>query len=702
MYYGDMGTRKYTKKSSYWEQFQNNNLGDLAKKASGEETSWDPVLAGGDSYYKQTSNAYERTGGNSSAVSRTNTRLNAAAITPKLWKYANIREGMLPYYYTKMGADVRDCILLCQKAYANIPIFRNVIDIMSEFANTDLYIEGGTEKSRTFIDKWFQKVKIWNLKDQFFREYYRSGNVFMYRIDTKFTTEDFAKMSTIYGSKFIKPGQIPIKYILLNPYDIATVRSTNFQGQVYRKILSEFELERLQDPKTDYDIEVLKGLPKKTQELIKAGGYGYDGISMELDPDKLNFSFYKKQDYEPFAIPFGFPVLDDLNWKMELKKVDQAVTRTIENVILLITMGNTPDKGGINPNNLRAMQSLFANESIGRVLVSDYTTKAEFIIPDLNRVLGPEKYEIVDRDIKDALQNVVVGQERYSNTQVKAQIFLERLKEAREAFLQDFLIPQVKLICQNMGFRKYPTIKFQEIDLKDEVQLQRVTTRLIELGILTPEQGIQTIKTGLYPETDELNKKQEDYIDERKKGYYTPLVGGQPLMPEGMEGQPTKTNQPDDKTPTVQNVVDDKGIEPGPGPITVGNPNKKVPQQQGRPSGSSKKDSMKLTAKAVQDVVYKIEKLIAFSHKQMKSYHKVKRLSKEKKELLDELCKSVVIAESVGNWEKTVEACVKDFSKIGSLSTMPEVLDASQEHQLEVYPAALFYHANKAHDSQTE
>ena len=152
-------------------------------------------------------------------------------------------------------------------------------------------------------------------------------------------------------------------------------------------------------------------MPKKTQELIKAGGYGRDGISMELDPDKLNFAFYKKQDYEPFAIPFGFPVLDDLNWKLELKKVDQAVTRTIENVILLITMGNTPDKGGINPNNLKAMQSLFANESIGRVLVSDYTTKAEFIIPDLNRVLGPEKYDIVDRDIKEALQNVVVGHE---------------------------------------------------------------------------------------------------------------------------------------------------------------------------------------------------------------------------------------------------------------------------------------------------
>ena len=86
-------------------------------------------------------------------------------------------------------------------------------------------------------------------------------------------------------------------------------------------------------------------------------------VIIPLDVNKIIAVFYKKQDYEPFAIPFGFPVLDDVNWKMELKKVDQAITRTIENVILLVTMGNTPDKGGINPNNLRAMQTLFQNES---------------------------------------------------------------------------------------------------------------------------------------------------------------------------------------------------------------------------------------------------------------------------------------------------------------------------------------------------
>ena len=183
-----MAKRKYNKKSEYWKQFQPSTDKESLANITPEsfDSSTEPILAG-DPYYtqtaeafKKTSKAYDRSGSGQSNTSRTTTRMNSAFVTPKIWKYANIREGMLPYYYTKLGADVRDCILLCQKAYANIPIFRNVIDIMSEFANTELYIEGGTEKSRNFIDKWFQKIKIWNLKDQFFREYYRHSRLIFF------------------------------------------------------------------------------------------------------------------------------------------------------------------------------------------------------------------------------------------------------------------------------------------------------------------------------------------------------------------------------------------------------------------------------------------------------------------------------------------------------------------------------------------
>ena len=77
----------------------------------------------------------------------------------------------------------------------------------------------------------------------------------------------------------------------------------------------------------------------------------------------------------------GYPVLDDLNWKTEMKKMDMAVARTMQQTVLLVTMGTDPDKGGVNQNNLAAMQSLFENQSVGRVLIADYTTKAQFVIP---------------------------------------------------------------------------------------------------------------------------------------------------------------------------------------------------------------------------------------------------------------------------------------------------------------------------------
>ena len=102
------------------------------------------------------------------------------------------------------------------------------------------------------------------------------------------------------------------------------------------------------------------------------------------------------------------------------------------------------------------MQNLFKNESVGRVLVSDYTTKAEFIIPELNRVLGPDKYKILNEDIKQGLQNIVVGEEKFNSTQVKAQIFIDRLKESRTGFLNDFLQREIKEYQENLDLDLTP------------------------------------------------------------------------------------------------------------------------------------------------------------------------------------------------------------------------------------------------------
>jgi len=656
-----MAKRKYVKKSDYWSKFDKKSQPTIPMS---QEENYEPGLIGDPFYvssasYSNTSSASYTRG----STPTTPKRANRSAFENTIDRFSSIRRGLLPYKYSSDGINVREAIELCQKAYANVSVFRNAVDIMSEFANTELFLEGGTKKSRNFFYEWFKKINLTNLKDQYFREYYRSGNIFLYRIDGKFRADDFLDLINSIAPKNGSENKVPIRYILMNPYDIVATRASSFNDGAYEKILSEYEMSRLQNPSTEEDKEIFDSLPKDVQKTIKQGGYNTDGLKIKLDPEKVSHSFYKKQDYEPFAIPFGYAVLEDINAKLELKKMDQAITRTVENVILLITMGAEPDKGGISSHNIGAMQNLFKNESVGRVLVSDYTTKADFVIPDLNRVLGSEKYKVLNEDIKQGLQNVVVGEEKYGATQVKAQIFIDRLKEARNAFLSDFLQKEIKRISQNLGFRSYPTAVFKDIDMRDETQLMRVATRLMELGVITPQQGMEMFDTGKFPKTEEISPAQKKFIEEREEGYYNPIVGGVPMV----EGA----------APTIQG------------------PNKEA----GRPEGTSgipqENSEANYSRKDIEKTIHELETVRAATKDLMRDKLNIKRFTKKNEKMLDSLCEAVVCSTNIENWTQKAVSCVSNLEELQNLDVLPEILEIAAKHELGNYEAAILYHSNE-------
>ena len=677
--------RKYTKKSDYWNQFSSGNenssesLENLVQKNASE-----PQLVG-DPFYTFNSNAaYSRTGGDSS----TNLRRNRVSTGPKINKYANIREGLLPFEMSINGYNVRDAIELCQKAYANVAIFRNAVDIMSEFSNAEINLEGGSAKAKDFFYKWMKYVKIWKVKDQYFREYYRSGNIFFYKLNAKFTLDDFQSIIKSYANAdglsydsiekiynyptpFDVKNSIPIQYTLLNPFYVVANRTSSWRQVIYEKMLSEYELERLQNPKNEQDKLIFESLDPTTKDKIKNGQWAQDGLKIQLNPTDIIYSFYKKQDYEPFAVPFGFAVLDDINFKLEMKKIDQAICRTIENVILLITLGTEPSKGGINHKNISAMQSLLSNQSVGRVLVADYTTKAEFIIPDMNKVLGYEKYKVVNEDIKEGLQNILIGSEKFANTTVKAQVFFERLREARNAFLNDFLQPEMELIFKNLGFKgKCPVAKFEEVSIKDETQFNRVVTRMMELGILPPEEGIKVIETGIYPSGEELAAAQEKFVEQRKKGFYNPIVGGVPSI-----------------TPPMPGDDEEEQADVAPQPIK-----NNVPNEVGRPIGTTKANVY--SREAISEVFDLTKNLYSDVQSLLKKKYNKKRLSTDQKKLAESISEAIIIGSNSSDWSATAEKVLSDPSTLDSLGIMKAVQELAAEHDLNTYAAALLYHSN--------
>jgi len=590
-------------------------------------------------------------------------RRNASSTIERTDRFINIDTGIIPFRYSNYvknlsTLDVRDAIILCQKAYYNVAIFRNTIDLMTEFSDSPIYLTGGSQKSREFFEAYFKKINLASFQDQFFREYYRSGNVFTYRFDTSLTSEQLLKITQTFGSKLKSIAQdgsvkLPARYTIINPADIYVGGTVNYAFNVYYKLLSDYELERLRDPKTDEDIEVYNNLPQDVKDKIKSKNNSY--ILVPLDKTKLAAVFYKKQDYEPLSIPMGFPVLDDINWKLEMKKMDMAVTRTMQQAVLLVTMGDSPDKGGVNQKNLQAMQQLFENQSIGRVLIADYTTKAQFVIPDIGNLIGPQKYEVVDRDIQIGLNNILIGNEKFANTSIKVQVFVQRLKQAREVFINEFLIPEIRRMSKDIGFKNFPTPTFQDIDIKDDVQYSRIYNRLVELGVLTAEEGLAAIETGRLPTQEESIESQRKFKELRDEGLYQPLIGGSAA---GQAGRPSGSSGIPQSTKNVKPI----GTKASFSVVKI-------------------KDNILASQNLEEEVKSAVRKKF-----------NVKKLSNQQKENAEKISEIIIANETPENWTAKIQEYIeKPFDQ--NEEQINNIQEIAAEHQVTNYLASLLYHS---------
>lgn len=624
----------------------------------------------------------------SSTASSTRTRRNAASTMTRSDRYKNIEDGLVPWKYTtgskyqKAGPkaiDIEEAVALCQKAYYNFSVFRNTIDLMTEFSVSDVYLRGGSKKSRQFFEALFRKINIIEFMDKFFREYYRSGNVFVYRFDSVLRKEDLRKITQTFGSGLSSLSQdnsllIPTKYMILNPADVRLTGSLTFNSGTYSKVVTDYELQKLQNPTSEEEKELAESLPQEVKKQLKSKKIS--SVLIPLDTQKVQAIFYKKQDYEPFAVPMGYPVLEDINAKAEMKKIDMAIARTMQQAILLVTMGSEPEKGGVNQKNLQAMQKLFANESVGRVLIADYTTQAEFVVPKIGELMDSKKYEIFDKDIRMGLNNILIGEdEKFANTSIKVKIFIKRLKQARKTFINDFLFPEIKRICRQLGFKNFPTPYFEDIDIRDELSYAKVYNRLMELGVLTPEEGLKAIESGKLPDLEESVENQNVFKELREKGIYQPLVGGKVNLDDN-EDEGEEVSQP--------------APQPGRPDGTDG-----IPQDNPRtPTDNQSPASSFFSLTKVKDNLILAQKLTSEVEKELRSKHKIKRLTNKQKEVANCISEVIIANEQSEDWINNIKQYVDSPIDTNAARTK-EINKLAAEHQVDYYLASILYASTK-------
>jgi hypothetical protein len=336
-----------------------------------------------------------------------------------------------------------------------------------------------------------------------------------------------------------------------------------------------------------------------------------------------------------------------------------AISRTIQQAVLLVTMGND-EVGMPTKEQIGTLRKIFENESVGRILVTDYTTDIKFIIPEISNILDPKKYEVVDRDIRYGLNNVLFGEEKHANTSTKIEVFLSRLKHARETFMHDFLLPEMKKIGKNLGFKNLPVARFKDADFKNDMNLTRIYSRLIELGVLTPEEGVTAIETGRLPLPEESVESQKDFKKLQEEGLYQPLLNkGQQQSPAGRPngtGTPQTTKAPK-RTPAVK----------------------------------ASEEKPKIDADLVAKNLVKFDNLVEAVETSLKEKYNRKRLTKEQKEIIQTIAETIATNENPKDWNSKINNYINQPVQLNV--NMEKINEIAAEYGLDYKTAILLYHS---------
>lgn len=654
-------------------------------------------------------------------------RRNRSGTSEPTNEYYHIEKGLTPFLNGRTSGDGNDtvapseAIRLTQLAYYNFSDFSNVINIMTEFTTNDIYLQGGNKKSRDFFYALFKKLNLSSLQEKFFLEYYRSGNVFPYRLEAIIKDEDINSINKVYGTKAAKDVKLPVKYIIINPSSITCGGAISFSTSQFYQELNAYEVQRLKKPITEEDKNFFNSLPAEIKKQISKGDTSTK-ILLPLDPKYFYSIFWKKADYEPLAVPMGWPVLKDLNHKAELKAIDLQVARTTERSILLITMGFENKEGElfIDEKAMTAMRNLFLSESVKKTLVADFTTKGQWLIPEVNKILGPEKYQQVNEDIKQGLNNIIAGTsgEKFANSNIKVKLFLQRLIQSRERFLNDFLAPEIKRISKDLGFKSYPTPVYANLDLKDEDLWNRIITSLYQMGALTAEESIKAMESGVLPTNEESIENQKEFKKLKDEGLYQAVQAN----PSGQLEVQDSANKHQMKMQTQQQEHDksEKGKDrkhaaenpQAPAPQIVLNAPTKMGQPKGRPSGTKgpKKQTKPAkpskaatsTALARQNGMLATE-LNKILEKKLIKISGNKELSIPQSELQIALLENIMMNEVSTNWtnEATINEYIKNPDKRNE-ERFNECLACGAEHGLDDYTAAIVLNSKIYIDEETD
>jgi hypothetical protein len=513
--------------------------------------------------------------------------------------------------------QIKAIFMASDNVYTRVGLVKNVIDLMGDFACQGIRLVHPNKRIEKFYRNWFDKINGEDRSERFLNNLYKVGNVVINRQTAKISLKvtdslyrSIASPDLIINSEELKieKREIPWRYTFIDPTYVDVIGgslSSFVSNKTYAINMPPVLRKIINSPKNDAEKAIINQLPPQIIEAAKTKK------PYILDPDKTLVYHYKKDDWQMWAYPMVYAILDDINIIEKLKLADLAALDGAISNIRIFKLGSLEHKIAPTAAAASKLGDILQNNVGGGTMDLVWGPDIELIESktSVHQFLGEAKYTPHLNSIYAGLGipptlTGTYGASGTTNNFISLKTLTQRLQYGRKV-LSSFWKKEIAMVQKAMGF-KYPAkIEFDRMDLSNEDAEKALLVQLADRNIVSDEL-VQRI-FGFDPDMEKvrLNKEYRDRESERmipKAGpWYDPQTeeslqkialqtGLATPSQVDLELKPKKKGE---KT-LIEMQADNKPEPKAPNSPFGGNPITKTGQpQQGRPKTSKDTEKRK-------------------------------------------------------------------------------------------------------------
>jgi hypothetical protein len=409
--------------------------------------------------------------------------------------------------------------------YQRVGLVKNVIDLMGDFASQGIRPVHRNKRIERFYRKWFKKVRGKERSERFLNNLYKTGNVVVNRQTGKLSLKATETLYQAVASPDfqvqdieeikLEKREIPWKYTFIDPsfVDVAAGALSSFvQDKRYELILPPMLRKMVINPKTEAEKEVVSRLPQAILEAAKTKK------PYPLDPEKTLVFHYKKDDWQTWAYPMIYAIMDDITIIEKLKLADMAALDGAISNIRIFKLGSLEHKIAPTKAATAKLASILGNNVGGGTMDLIWGPDIELIESKtgVHQFLGEAKYiphlnsVYAGLGIPPTLTGTF-GAAGTTNNFISLKTLTQRLQYGRDV-LMEFWEREFALVQKAMGFKYSAKVEFDRMDLSNEDSEKALLIQLADRNLISDEL-LQT-RFGFDPDMEKTRLNRE--IRERK------------------------------------------------------------------------------------------------------------------------------------------------------------------------------------------